>query len=77
MGQRLESFDYVFTKVNDWDTQRRLGETHHKITLPLRAWWVPNYQKMTVLNFLNYAITHNPWNSPGRMRVVLFSRKGL
>jgi len=44
--------------------------------IPLRGWWVPDYQQMTLKKFLNYAVNHRPWSDVGYTYVHLLTRRG-
>jgi uncharacterized protein (TIGR03663 family) len=39
-----------------------------------RGWWLPDYRRMTLKRFLNYAINHQPWNTVG-YSYLFFSTK--
>ncbi len=48
-----------------------------KKTIPFRAWWVPDYDKMTLLSFLKYSFAHIPWNDPGILNVDIYTKNYL
>jgi uncharacterized protein (TIGR03663 family) len=72
-----KEFDYVLSSTSDRVTQDALKETHDLIRTPFRWWWVPPYKTMTIQNWFNYSINHNPWTPPGIMDVNLYIKKGL
>ena len=74
-SRKLNEFDYVLSKAGNAEFDTALLATHHKISIPLRHWWVPEYRDMTWKNFALYLLAHKPWNSPGQMDVVLYTRK--
>jgi len=43
----------------------------------LRGWWVPEYNELNIKNFINYAVTHKPWNTSGYTYVDFFLMKNL
>ena len=60
--EERKTFDYIFQNYKD-DLQPPAG--FRSIKLPLRGWWVPDYTKMTLRSFLNYALNHTPWSPTG------------
>lgn len=71
---RVAEFDYVF----DSEMERvieKLGTSHRVISLKLRGWWVPNYEQMTLVNYLNYLFWHHPWNEVGHQNIVYAVKK--
>lgn len=68
-------YDYVVANVDNSEVENALTQTHYRLTLPLRAWWVPDYDKVNLKNFFIYALTHNPWNPPGRYEVAYYVKK--
>ena len=41
----------------------------------LRGWWVPDFKKMTLKNFLRYSINHYPWSPSGFTHVTVMQAK--
>jgi uncharacterized protein (TIGR03663 family) len=72
----ITDFDYVLSSTDDKDTKASLKDTHDVIRTPLRWWWAPSYQHMTLSQWLLYSINHNPWTPPGIMDVFLYIKKG-
>jgi len=73
-NKNLFDFDYVLTSTTDHETGSELKRTHTRIDVPLRHWWVPDYKNMNFWNFMNYALHHNPWTSPGKMDISVFKK---
>lgn len=73
MGKSLDSFDLV---MDNYPTATKL-ESYETKVLPLRHWWVPDWNKMNWLNFIGYSFHHRPWNPTGSQKVTLFYRKLL
>ncbi|MBF0298942.1 MAG: TIGR03663 family protein [Oligoflexia bacterium] len=65
-------YNYIIDDPNNMDPTLR--ETHTLQYIPLRHWWVPDYNEMTIRKFLVYSFDHKPWNRSGAM-FVLFARK--
>jgi len=62
-ANELNNFDYRFQDfVTDKATQ---FPGYRRVDLNLRGWWVPDYQKMTLKNFLYYSLTQVPWSPTG------------
>ena len=62
-ANELGNFDYRFQDlVPDKATQ---FPGYRRVDLNLRGWWVPDYQKMTLKNFLYYSLTQIPWSPTG------------
>lgn len=62
--------DYKETPANPADT-----ESFYRRKLNLRGWWVPDFKKMTLKNFLRYSINHYPWNPSGFTHVTVMQAK--
>ena len=75
LDNNYEVYDYVVANVDNETVEKALEKTPFRQVIPLRAWWVPNYDKMTIKNFLVYALTHNPWNDPGSYEVAYYKKK--
>lgn len=74
-GKReLKDFDYVLTSTTDSSTGSELKMTHTRTDVPLRGWWLPDYNKMTFWNYLNYALHHNPWTPAGKMNISVYKK---
>jgi uncharacterized protein (TIGR03663 family) len=80
--------DYIFTEtgikkeetpfiIENYPSQTNLEGTHRKIQLKLRGWWVPEYNELNFKNFINYAVTHKPWNTSGYTYVDFFLMKNF
>ncbi len=74
-AKNIKRYDYIFAESKNSNLDFELLETHNKVIIPLRHWWVPRYDKMNLYNFLNYAINHRPWNSTGQKFIGLYSKK--
>jgi len=72
-GRDLSSFDLV---LDSYPTKTVLKDFQKKI-IPLRHWWVPDWNKMGWKEFLSYSIFHKPWNYPGSQKVTIFYKEGL
>lgn len=73
--KNYQYYDYVIANVENNDVETALKDSHYRQLIPLRSWWVPDYEKMRVIDFFNYALNHNPWNLPGRFEVAYYARK--
>jgi len=69
----ISKYDYVFMNVND-KSKNLLKKTHKHMIIPLRAWWVPNYKKMTLRNFLVYSFFQVPWSKTGHFGISFFKK---
>lgn len=59
-----DAADYRFVDKEQADKSATpIGYT--RLDLPLRGWWVPDYNRMTPRAFLNYALNHTPWSDTG------------
>lgn len=75
IDNNYQYYDYVIANVDNVEVENALSQTHYRLALPLRAWWVPEYDKMNLAKFLLYSLTHNPWNPPGRYDVAYYVKK--
>ena len=67
------SFSYI---VQDWaEPPKDVPFGFKAVRVNLRGWWVPDMKAMTLRNFLNYALNHTPWNSPGYQYVNLLVKQ--
>ncbi|MCF8058578.1 MAG: TIGR03663 family protein [Bacteriovoracaceae bacterium] len=71
----LEDYDYILGQPNDSELNRLPLESYHKELIPLRSWWLPNYEKMTIENLWNYFLKKTPWNSSGSQQNALWIKK--
>lgn len=70
-------YDYIFTSTTDQQMQGFASKGYRKRIVPLRSWWVPNYEEATVENFLVYFFTKKPWNPTGDQKVAIWERVTL
>ncbi|MBF0206019.1 MAG: TIGR03663 family protein [Oligoflexia bacterium] len=66
-------FHYVIE--DGFNNDPEFKRTHFVQYIPLRHWWVPEYEKMNLFKYLNYAYDHIPWNRPGAMFVTFAKKK--
>jgi len=74
-GKNLKKYDYIFAGQNNANLDFELLESHNKTLIPLRQWWVPDYNKMSLTKILNYSINHKPWNPTGKKFIALYSKR--
>lgn len=71
--EERKNFKYQFIdytqKLSD------IPEGFRATTVNLRGWWVPDFSKMTLRNFLNYSLNHTPWGDTGFTSVTFLVRK--
>jgi uncharacterized protein (TIGR03663 family) len=76
LGKRkLNDFDYILNKENDKETEEILKDTHTKLKVPLRGWYVPDYTKMNWSRFFGYMWNHTPWSTVGNQQIMFFVKK--
>lgn len=68
---KQSDFDFIITRSI---TDPELLKTHNVLAIPLRGWWVPDYELMGLQQFLEYAFHHNPWSTSGFL-FVTYARK--
>lgn len=68
------TFDYIFQDYRDPVEKLPAGFTAMKV--PLRGWWVPDYNSMTLRRYLAYSLNHTPWNPTGFTELSFLSRRG-
>lgn len=73
LGKDLNTFDIV---LDSSPTKTKI-DGFQKEVIGLRHWWVPNWKKMTLLDFIGYSFTHKPWNPSGTQNVTVFYKDGL
>lgn len=73
----LKDYDYILGKTNDDELNGILKGSYNKEIIPFRAWWVPQYQEMSVLKLWRYFLKKEPWNGSGRGRLALWIKKPL
>jgi len=67
------TFDYI---IQDWaEPAKDVPPGFKAVRINLRGWWVPDFKVMTLRGFLNYALNHTPWNSPGYQYVNLLVKE--
>jgi uncharacterized protein (TIGR03663 family) len=74
--QGIKKQEYPFV-IENYPSTSELESTHRKITLKLRGWWVPEYNDLKFKTYINYAVTHKPWNTSGYTYVDFFLMKNL
>ena len=73
----LINYDFIFDEITKKGKYLHLKKDYEFKTFPFRSWWVPDYNKLNFVNFLNYAFTHTPWNKPGIMNILILKKKDL
>lgn len=81
-GYKVEDFKYI---IEDQESSRRekkqdsvikgKEDLYNSREIKTRCWWAPEYEKMTLKNFLNYAFNHVPWSGPGYFHATFHVRK--
>jgi uncharacterized protein (TIGR03663 family) len=72
---KIRKYTYIFADQTNSNLDFDLLETHSKVLIPMRHWWLPNYKKLTLWNYLNYSINHTPWNKTGQKFISLYTKK--
>ena len=72
--QGLPKYDYAFLNLGDPQAST-LRKTHFEQIIPLRGWWVPDYNLMTLRKFLLYTFFYVEWNPIGNFNIYFFSRR--
>ncbi len=72
-GRDYTEFDVVLDK---WPSQLKI-EGYEVKRLPLRHWWVPDWNLLTWSRALSYSFKHKPWNAPGEQYILVYYKKGL
>jgi len=69
-------YTYMIKNVNSSKSipKDELEKFDHRV-LQFRGWWVPDYTKLTLINFLKYALFHEPWNPIGHSYVEFYRKK--
>ncbi|MBF0314776.1 MAG: TIGR03663 family protein [Oligoflexia bacterium] len=70
-----KNFHYIIE--DGYNNDASLKQTHYVQYLPLRHWWVPDYEGMNLFKYLYYAFEHRPWNQPGAMFITFAKRKNF
>jgi hypothetical protein len=71
-----ERRDFKFQLIDVPEGEKSSTSVYHRRRLNLRGWWVPDFTKMTLKNFLWYGITHQPWSPTGFAPTMLLTRIG-
>lgn len=69
------NYDYILADIHNPELEAKLLKTHHKMSIPLRAWWLPDYKRMTLMGYFKYAFFHYPWNKPGKQNISFFTKR--
>ena len=69
----LANNDIIITK----DSNMMILDTHNKVEVDYSGWWVPDYDKFSLINFYAYAINHQAWSVSGLMKYYIYTRKGF
>ena len=72
--KELTSFDYILSDLPNEELDLSLSTRYQKIIVPMRHWWLPDYEKLSLLNWINYALTQNPWSDTGAKDIALYSK---
>ncbi len=67
------NYDYILQNYVEPPVNVPPGFKVMQITL--RGWWVPDFTKMNLKNFLNYAINHTPWSDVGYSYLHLLTKE--
>jgi uncharacterized protein (TIGR03663 family) len=70
----LKKFDIVIKDIHP-QGDKELLKTHDRQLVPLRGWWVPNYNQLSITHYFSYMLNHLPWNSPGAAQINLFIKR--
>ncbi len=73
-GNKLR-YKFIIENFISLENSTRKTNSFNSVTIPLRCWWVPDYEKISLENVLTYAFFQEPWNSTGCMDVSFSSRK--
>lgn len=72
-AEERKSFKYQFVEYTQ--DQGAIPDGFRAVSVNLRGWWVPDFTKMTLRNFLNYSLNHTPWSETGFTKVTFLVRK--
>jgi uncharacterized protein (TIGR03663 family) len=70
-----KEFTYLVQDWNDETKNSKIPEGFYSRKVNLRGWWVPDYNQMTLKNFLRYSINHYPWSPTGFSSVIVSAAK--
>ena len=65
--EERKNFDYLFIDHKPGDA---VPEGFCAEVLPLRSWFVPDFDTMTLKNYLIYMFNRRPWSSTGSSNVT-------
>ncbi|MFN8369429.1 MAG: TIGR03663 family protein [Bacteriovoracaceae bacterium] len=68
-------FKYIIENPVSFQNSTYRTNSFNSVTIPLRCWWVPDYEKISFESVLTYTFFQEPWNSTGCMDVSFSSRK--
>lgn len=81
-GYNFEDFKYI---IEDQESTRQekkeesiikgREDQYFQNLIKTRCWWDPDFNKMTLKAFLNYAFNHIPWSGPGFYHAMLYVRR--
>ena len=71
--EERKNFKYQFVEYTQ--DQGAIPDGFRAVSVNLRGWWVPDFTKMTLRNFLNYSLNHTPWSETGFSKVTFLVRK--
>ncbi|NDC38995.1 MAG: TIGR03663 family protein [Proteobacteria bacterium] len=72
-AEERKNFKYQF--IDYTQDSSKIPDGFRATTVNLRGWWVPDFSKMTLRNFLNYSLNHTPWSDTGFTSVTFLVRK--
>ncbi len=72
--KEVKLYPYI---IENYPAQLPLEESHRKVTIKLRGWWVPEYEALSFGTYLNYMITHKPWSNTGFSYVDFYIKKNF
>ena len=71
---KYSNYDYIITPRFPKATNKKLLLTHKKDQILFRYWWVPNFKKLTVMNWFKYYLHRQTWNPTGSQYMFRYTR---
>lgn len=71
----LLDFKWIFDDFKNLSKYQEIKFQYKERSVPLRSWWVPRYEEMTLRKYLKYMAFHKPWNPPGDYKILYLERE--
>lgn len=73
--QNYTQYDFIFDKLFNPELNEKLSESHRRVVLPLRHYWWPYFEDITLSRWFDLVFFHQPWTNTGEYKISLWKKK--